>query len=77
MHGTEHLPKMISMDITFSVIVEDSKWHPQSEEEPYDKKGLLGKCSTGSFKTTEPPTLADIKKWATSTWKRTFGSPST
>ncbi|CAN4097249.1 unnamed protein product [Withania somnifera] len=60
-------------DIAFKIeVVEDSKSHAQSKEESYDEKGLLGRCLTSSFNTSEPPTLADVRRWATSIWKKAF-----
>lgn len=73
MNTTKHLPKMINKDITFTKVVEDSKWDPESKVEPYDEKGLPGRYLTSSFRTAEPPTLADIRRWAISMWKKAFG----
>lgn len=38
------------------------------------EKGLLDKCIMGSFNVdlTEKPTLANIRKWAVNTWKKSF-----
>ncbi|KAF3659001.1 hypothetical protein FXO38_12893 [Capsicum annuum] len=61
--------------IPYAKVVERSKWqqqHPKVSQ--LDGKGLLGRRSIiGFFERSETPTPADVKRWATLTWKKAFG----
>lgn len=47
--------------------------HPQTKEDTSVERGLLGRCITGSFRSSEPSILTDVRTWASSSWKKVFG----
>ncbi|PHU09305.1 hypothetical protein BC332_21165 [Capsicum chinense] len=65
----------LKQTIPYAKVVERSKWqqqHPKVSQ--LDGKGLLGRRSIiGFFERSETPTPADVKRWATLTWKKAFG----
>ncbi|WMV38179.1 hypothetical protein MTR67_031564 [Solanum verrucosum] len=60
--------------ITYARVVERSKWKQQSHKEASASiEGPLGRSITGLFEGSERPTPTDVRKWDSSTWKKSFG----
>ncbi|KAF3635734.1 hypothetical protein FXO37_25838 [Capsicum annuum] len=60
--------------LSYASAVESSKWQRQDQiESSENPKGPLGRSITGIFRGGESPTLADARRWASSTWKKAFG----
>lgn len=76
----------VDINYPYAKVVGDSKWQPHNYKmakinladgtKPSTSnhdKGILGRCIIGTFD-SEMPTLFDVRKWASSTWKKAFGT---